>query len=543
MMMFKFVTVFVEGQESTQESNLCHRSVQVRRFRNEESAIKGFPEPKFEELPSCVYSLDPSEVAMGVFHCKSHEEGRLTSVASTWGKTLLNRESDGLSTFLLASKGGVARGSRFPTESLIVTNEVADDYKSTLPKGLLGLQGMFESSPNSKWFGVVGDDVFVDSHNLVHLLSAFDPDGEWCIVDGATLKKKVQGSSWRIFGGAPVITSRGLTKRLVPFLKTFSDRADRNIVHDMQFTMLMASKGGGVHKIIHVDGLYSQGPGVYLNCPSNPGSCPKVKPKLPSTHVTHPGSERWLPAAYHHITTDAYMRFLHVLHHQARVCLSQGEPQRRYSLTIGLPTSKQLQGAHEQSKFVYFDMNGEIAQHTQKAKPKKPFHGVAVASSGWHRGMTQSGASHIAGSMYALHPKSDWFVIIPLEAPFIQENMLHSFIDLMCDKQRRGCDCDKPRVITADETFQGVVLVSRGAAKLAILAGGLAAVDGVDIRISSLLGSLVIADAVAFQKDKLAGPKSGPDDCALVLSTQVPLSGMHWGGRESPLALAKALLR
>jgi hypothetical protein len=109
-------------------------------------------------------------------------------------------------------------------------------------KGILGLAGMYVRDPDAKWFGVVGDDVYIDSANLVNMLSAFNPDEEWCIVDANTQARKTAGSSWRISGGAPVITSRALTKRLFPYLKSFSDKADRSIVHDLQFTMLMGLK-------------------------------------------------------------------------------------------------------------------------------------------------------------------------------------------------------------------------------------------------------------------------------------------------------------
>ena len=39
---------------------------------------------------------------------------------------------------------------------------------------------MYERMPRAKWFGVVGDDVFVDPDALTATLSAFDPDEEWC---------------------------------------------------------------------------------------------------------------------------------------------------------------------------------------------------------------------------------------------------------------------------------------------------------------------------------------------------------------------------
>lgn len=54
---------------------------------------------------------------------------------------------------------------------------------------------------------------------------------------GIAQKHKAQttgGSAWRVYGGAPIVTSAALTRRLAPFLKAFSASADRAFVHDVQ---------------------------------------------------------------------------------------------------------------------------------------------------------------------------------------------------------------------------------------------------------------------------------------------------------------------
>jgi hypothetical protein len=38
-------------------------------------------------------------------------------------------------------------------------------------------------------FAVTGDDVAIDPSNLVHLLSAFDPDEDWCLADAGVQHK------------------------------------------------------------------------------------------------------------------------------------------------------------------------------------------------------------------------------------------------------------------------------------------------------------------------------------------------------------------
>lgn len=113
---------------------------------------------------------------VGIFHCARNEDTRLKSLAETWAPSLLRigdhhhvHHPNDLRAVLLASKGGVAINhhhrpprSRFPPSSLVVVDEAKDDFPSTVPKGLLGLLGMYERFPTAKWFAVTGDDNFVD---------------------------------------------------------------------------------------------------------------------------------------------------------------------------------------------------------------------------------------------------------------------------------------------------------------------------------------------------------------------------------------------
>lgn len=147
---------------NSSELNECP-NVYYRSLSSEKQALAGLPIPSFKETPSCVYKLKGTEISMGVFHCKKYENNRLKTVAETWGKSLRDIHYEGIRTYLLASKAGVAGGSAFPMTSLIVTEEPKDDYLSTLPKGILGLAGMYARDPDAKWFGVVGDDVYIDS--------------------------------------------------------------------------------------------------------------------------------------------------------------------------------------------------------------------------------------------------------------------------------------------------------------------------------------------------------------------------------------------
>jgi hypothetical protein len=158
--------------------------------------------------------------------------------------------------------------------------------------------------------------------------------------------------------------------------------------------------------------------------------------------------------------------------------------------------------------------------------------------------MNQVGTSFLVGSMYALYPESDWFIVVPLEHAFVNLQALSAFIETSC-KKMKDCSKDKPIVFASNKALKGVVLVSRGAAKQAVLAGrsGLLAIPNVVIQVVDTL--LVVTDMVSYQKEILTESYNGPksNSCAVVMSTNVALSAMHWGLRESPQALANAMLR
>ena len=65
---------------------------------------------------------------------------------------------------------------------VLVTGESRDDYFSTLGKGFLGLKLMFEGKhKDKKWFIIMGDDVFLQTENLLTSLSAYDPEQVWYV--------------------------------------------------------------------------------------------------------------------------------------------------------------------------------------------------------------------------------------------------------------------------------------------------------------------------------------------------------------------------
>ena len=63
-------------------------------------------------------------------------------------------------------------------------------------------------------FVVLGDDVYLNGAHMASLLSAFNPANSWCITHaGRTVKH-----GFRIYGGAGIATSAGLTKTLAETL-------------------------------------------------------------------------------------------------------------------------------------------------------------------------------------------------------------------------------------------------------------------------------------------------------------------------------------
>jgi hypothetical protein len=120
---------------------------------------------------------------------------------------------------------------------VVITGEPKDDYFSTLGKGMLGLKALAEGEKHrdKKWFLIQGDDVFVHAHNLVMALSAFDPDQPWVFGQMGPEPKP-----FRLFGGAPIITSRAATRRLLPALeeatRRYRDQGAQLRFHDLAFS-------------------------------------------------------------------------------------------------------------------------------------------------------------------------------------------------------------------------------------------------------------------------------------------------------------------
>jgi len=143
-----------------------------------------------------------------------------------------------------------------------------DDYLSTLGKGLVGLQLMFQKFPDHAWFAIVGDDVLVRPFALTDSLSAFDPEQPWAFSQAAPHARH----GFRAFGGAGIITSRACTRQLANQLGPWAAQTNKHgnsndRLHDVAFVRLLAKQGMPLPPLMlsNLNGLFSQPPGFYLN--------------------------------------------------------------------------------------------------------------------------------------------------------------------------------------------------------------------------------------------------------------------------------------
>jgi hypothetical protein len=72
---------------------------------------------------------------------------------------------------------------------------------------------------------------------------------------------------FRAFGGAGIITSNSLTKKVVKLIEAWwvktAKGSNNDRLHDIAFVRLLATMSG--QRLSHIDGLYSQPPGFYLS--------------------------------------------------------------------------------------------------------------------------------------------------------------------------------------------------------------------------------------------------------------------------------------
>ena len=337
------------------------------------------------------------------------------------------------------------------------------------------------------------------------------PDGSaW----GTPTVEHTGGSAWRIYGGAPIITSRALTKRLASHVEVFNSEANTEILHDVQFTKLMQLHGGGAHKIIHVDGLYSQAPGPFLRCPSSAGDCAKSFNWLPNKVMTAN------PAAFHQIVIRSYMRFLHMLFKQSRLCRDSSMLDQLEGVVIGIPynTSKRA------PKGVYGNWWDSLGSSVIHMKSDDPLEGLQ--------------------ELVSSNPTAKWFIVLPAKPVHFNVKGLASLL--------WNLDVDAPHLICGQrQSVESGFAVSLTFAR-AVVQERLRLPH--NKRIKSDHGVVALAHRLAVPilsrpSHFITMPTTNShlwptnlSSCALVFPVTIDLSGMEWAARESVAVLAHVIL-
>ena len=530
-----------------------------------EQAVSGRTEPRYVARRSCSYETNEADIAVGVFHCLSHEKGRIADLRSTWGG-----RNDSVQVAFMAS--AVAQGqTSLPNSSMIYTAAKKDDYGSTLEKGLLGLRGLVEKFPDAKWYMVLGDDVFLDAPNMAHALSAFNPDEEWCLAQCNAMsfgaERMVGGTYWRIFGGAPIITSRALTHRLVPFLSSYNDllktKQGINIphhAHDLHFTKIMQLEGGGPHRITHLDGIYSLASGPYLGCPegrSKPQNIPPTEPTCPRERRFLPkGTMQPWPAAIHQVRSGPYMTWHGALFKQVHVC-------NAVAAAAAAATVDDARKAEVGRSAVVFGVSSSEYGHVTRKGWGRDVNVVQLPEEWKHPGQAPPG-----NELLAAHPNASWYVIVA-DGMYVNHIGLRALLDGLGPLEG-GAVSIIGDIASLNKT--GYIL-SRSFMELIV--GGITTSESSDgtsdeetIREHASAESLFISTLNGEDKDKKAVKRNVivtdafiphpriprrkqipqkwsqevPRICAAMFSTNVDLRQLEWGYRESPRSLAHLVL-
>ena len=505
---------------------------------------------------TCAYSTSESEIAIGIFHCLAFEEGRLSSLISVWGKT-----NNSVRIAFLASASTKGK-SQFPEEMMIYTPTQNDAYQSTLTKGLVGLQKLFEKFPDAKWFAIMGDDVFVDGPNLASALSAFNPNEEWCLAQCKSLDKDAEaltrGTSWRIFGGAPIITSQSLTKRLARFLLRYHElvqngRTRLPPAHDLHFTNVMRLRGGGAHRITHLDGIYSLASGPYLGCPEKrpkPSHIPKTEPNCPYEREFLPDRtfHPW-PAAIHQVRSHGYMSWHGALFKQMHVCnaaaVAGAQIIFRKDTAFGV----------SEKEYSYVLNNGwGIGLGNALIKLSNQWKNAAEAP---------------LLSLSIARPDALWYVVVP-DGMYVNCIGLNIFLERFSKAQAAHTPIvvygrkitepalEKSGYILSRAAVEHLLRVSRPISHFSDAAKLFFALN------QSNPAAVFISDPGAFiyphvveaaslqwpvnnrrnsRQRRQEWPQDEPEACAIMFSTDVDLTDLEWGYRESPRSLANILLK
>jgi hypothetical protein len=104
---------------------------------------------------------------------------------------------------------------------------------------------MYEECPEKEWFVIANDDNYINIPMLEENLFPFDFDAELCfgeVVKGSQLngRERTEPS-----GGASIVASRGMVKRLFPTLEDNSEYGRHNFgAHDLAWGAILEKETG-----------------------------------------------------------------------------------------------------------------------------------------------------------------------------------------------------------------------------------------------------------------------------------------------------------
>ena len=290
---------------------------------------------------TCEFDTAADDLVVGVWHSVKTAP-RIRWILDSW-------QASNANVVFLGDKS--EPGSCIP--NLLATNAGADDFLSTLHKGLVGLQMMLDAYPTKKWFVILGDDTYVDFPNLAEILSAFDSELPYCISEGG-FQDRNWYNGFRLNGGAGIITSRKLTqavyssmRRVATYFskerkKLADDKEQHGIVtrwmqrhffsmHDLVFGNITWAHG---FDLTHTEGIYSQNPRFYM--PGSravmPGRDAKEERKLGQETLRNNSLDGHLypfPGTFHYIT-GPFQPWLHIVFSATRQC---AHPMRNASIS------------------------------------------------------------------------------------------------------------------------------------------------------------------------------------------------------------------
>ena len=373
---------------------------------------------------TCAFPTTTEDLVVGIWHSVKTAP-RLRWVLDSWHST----------------SNVVFLGDKNESESclpnLYGTHAGADDFLSTLHKGLVGLQMMFDAHPKKKWFIILGDDVYVDLPNLAEILSAFDSEQPHCLSEGG-FQDRNWYSGFRLNGGAGIMTSRKLTEGVYDSMRRVADYFTRErkkladekevhgivtrwmqrhffSMHDLVFANISWAHGFNVS---HVEGIYSQNVRFYMPGSKNlmPGKDAVQERRLGQLNLRNYTLNSKLypfPGTFHYIS-GPFQPWLHTVFLATRQCVVTTDHRNKTDLGATDETAE-IERTHGDGAVAVgtFYSSGE--------KPRKPAssHAFLSVNLEWQ---VDGNYSKVLPTLLS-NDKTQWILLVPSDVEIVPSNV------------------------------------------------------------------------------------------------------------------------